>query len=403
MWALRAAGVEVEELFDFWYDVEIHERKKLPAELTGYYFRDDPSVPLRVKVLVFEPHTHLEVDVAGAAVGRKIKATLDHYSVENDGKAVADREHKQLWREINKVLERDKLSYDKLQRGEGILTRRAIESLMKLCDTVDPIRQGSISDLFTGHWVAKPDRAFTAAWLIKQFERERDPFEQIGMRLWDIAVPAVADDLIRLLKDRHYGDRRGPIALALARTKDPRSADVIASVLDDEHMTRWALQALGKLASKGAAKHVEQIRKHLRHPDSDVRREAKKTLKKLGVEADAPPPPEPVHLVSNRKAIPRGLEEWSQNLDMDDVVPTLQRLSKCIDAGFAETEIAEVTAVIEEMKHDQTKAFRFPVTARGKKSDVFIEIFMDDIDSPDLAIYAGANVIRQFEKLAPEP
>src|SRR6476620_8774104 len=96
LWELRAAGVEVEDLFDFWYDVDIKGRRKLPAELPGEYFRAEPPVPVRVKVLAFKPHTHLQIDVADAAIGRKIKTALDHYSVENDGQAVAELEHKQL-------------------------------------------------------------------------------------------------------------------------------------------------------------------------------------------------------------------------------------------------------------------------------------------------------------------
>ena len=401
LWQLRAAGVDVPRLFDFWFDVTIKRKEKLPAELPGEYFRADPPVGLSVTILKFDKQTQLAVEIDDAAAGKKIRERLRHYSVENDGAAVAEREHKQLWAAIDKILRRDQLSYDKLQRREGVLTRRAMEGLMELAAEVEPIRRQSICDLFTDAWIAKADRAFAATWLIEQFEEERDPDEQIGVRLWELAVPAIADDLIRLLRDRRYRDRRGPIALALAKTKDPRAADVIGSVLDEEGVTRWALEALGKLKDR-AAKHVEPIRKQLRHADNDVRREAKKTLKKLGFPADAPPPP-PVHLVKNRKTIPKVLEEWSQNLDMDDVVPTLQRLTKCVESGFGEAEIAEVAAVVEEMKAEQTRAFRFPVTADGSKGEVWVTVFMDDIDAPDLAIFGDAKIIKKFDALSPEP
>jgi hypothetical protein len=55
------------------------------------------------------------------------------------------------------------------------------------------------------------------------------------------------------------------------------------------------------------------------------------------------------------------------------------------------------------MKPDQTKAFRFPVQAGGSDREVWIIIFMDDIDAPDLAIHASADIIQEFEKLSPEP
>jgi hypothetical protein len=272
---------------------------------------------------------------------------------------------------------------------------------MELAASAEPLRRQSICAQLTDTWVARPDREFTAKWLIEQFEQERDPDEQIGMRLWDLAVPAIADDLVRLLKDRRYRERRGPLALALAKTRDRRAADVISSVLDEEGMACWALESLGKLKER-ARPHAGQIRKLLRHRDSDVRRAAKKTLKKLGVSAEEPLPPPPTHLVKNRKSIPKGLEEWSQNLDMDDVEATLRRLTKCVDAGFGKTEIAEVTAIVEEMEPEQTRAFRFPVTAGGgKPGEVWVVIFMDDVDAPDLAIYAAVGVIKKYEKLVP--
>jgi hypothetical protein len=55
------------------------------------------------------------------------------------------------------------------------------------------------------------------------------------------------------------------------------------------------------------------------------------------------------------------------------------------------------------MKPDQTKAFRFPVKAGGRDHEIWVVIFMDDIDAPDLAIHAGSDVIQRFEKLSPEP
>ena len=42
--------------------------------------------------------------------------------------------------------------------------------------------------------------------------------------------PASLDATIRLLENRRYGDHRGPLCLALAKTKDARAAGVIASV-----------------------------------------------------------------------------------------------------------------------------------------------------------------------------
>ena len=129
--------------------------------------------------------------------------------------------------------------------------------------------------------------------------------------------------------------------------------------------------------------HIPKIRKYLRDPSNDVRRQAKKTLQKLGVAVEAPPTPR--HLVKNRRSYPKSLQEWSSNLDMDDLVPTLKKLARCIDKGFGESEIAEVAAVAEDTPVEQTRTFRFPVRSRDRTGDLWIELFMDDTDAPDVA------------------
>ena len=136
-------------------------------------------------------------------------------------------------------------------------------------------------------------------------------------------------------------------------------------------MAPFCLDALGK--TRGAEKYIPQIQKFL----SDARRAAKKLLKKLGAPVEIPPAP--VHLVKGNPAVPKGLEEWSTNLDMDDLAPTLQKLAARVEQGFGQTEIAEVIAVAEEMKVNQTKISRFPIKTGGDKGEVWISVFMDDI------------------------
>src|SRR5207247_2276994 len=149
-------------------------------------------------------------------------------------------------------------------------------------------------------------------------------------------------------------------------------------------MGLFCMEALSKLP--GAINHADKIKKFLRHSDGDFRRAARKLLNKLGVKTEIPPAPPPVHLFKG--SIPRGLEEWSTNLDMDELAPNLQRLAQAVDKGFGQREMAEVASVAEGMHHDQTRTFKFPISAAGQKADLFIEILIDDIDSPDLAFYS---------------
>jgi hypothetical protein len=151
------------------------------------------------------------------------------------------------------------------------------------------------------------------------------------------------------------------------------------------------LQALAKLK---ATRHAGAIRRCLRHADPDVRREANKALKKLGLADELPPPP--VHLVKGRARIRKGLAEWSQNLDLDELRPTLAKLSQCVDKGFGPDEVAEVVGVVEAMRPEQTKTFCFPVGTGKKRRELWLSVFMDDVDSPDLAVYADGDVIARL-------
>jgi len=420
VWALRAAGVEVEGLSDLSMKV-IQGKAKLPATVKGRHHVSNPPVEVAVTVLDFgqagevdvsydrkgnivvkrKPMegsaAHMQIEIADEKIARAVKKTLNYYSFENDGDGIFWEENKALWAKIVKVLQRDKLSYDKLQRDECVLTRRAIEGLMELCEKTDPIRRDDIYGFFNDNWVPKSERVFVVQWLIKRFEQDYIWDDQLGMRIWDNSVPAIAEDLIRLIENREYDHHRGPLCPALAKTKHARAADVIASVMNERWMGFFALEGLGKLPD--AKKHVEKIKRLLRDSDGEIRRAAKKLLKKLGFEVEPAPPA--VHLISSKGKIPKGLEEWSTNLDMDDLRPTLQKLSTCIARGFGDEEIREVCGVAEEMHHNQTRALKFSITADRQQTDLLIEIFMDDIDSPNLAIYSTPTVIERLEALTP--
>src|SRR5262249_13161894 len=144
-----------------------------------------------------------------------------------------------------------------------------------------------IHGLFDGDAVAKNERPFVARWLLKRFETDPESDDQLGMRIWENATPELAEDLVRLIEDRRYDHHRGPLCQALAKVKHPRAADVIASVMDEKWMALFCLDALGK--TRGAEKHIPKIQKFLRDPDGDVRRAAKKLLKKLGAPVEIPP------------------------------------------------------------------------------------------------------------------
>jgi len=415
IWALRRASLDTEALCQLSLDRYEKKTASFPATVQSRYLHLDKTIPVSITVFGFgvreridrsldengkivikrgtEPKipTHVRIEIADDDVGQEILQFLDRYSLENDGEGIFWRDHCALYERINDTLKPEALSVAALQRA--VLTRPAIEAVMQLGEKVERYQWGDIHHLFGGNAVPKKERSFVAPWLLKRFEADPESDDQLGMRIWDNAVPEVAEDLIRLIEDRRYGHHRAPLCQALAKTKHPRAADVIVSVIDEKWMAQMCLDALGK--TRGAEKHIPKIQKFLRHADSDVRREAKKLLKKLGAPVEIPPPP--VHLVKGKRHVPKGLEEWSANLDMDDLAPTLQKLAAPVEEGFAQTEIAEVIGVAEEMELNQTKAFRFPIKTEGTNSELWIVIFMDDINSPDLDIHADARVVQKLD------
>ena len=395
---LRCAGMETDAYHERYMDVIIKD-SPVPFTVELPYFLSGDGVNISVTMIEKGKNVRLRIAAPEKSIERKIQQYMQRYSAENDGQAVADREHAALWKQIKAILAREGLTYEKVNRGEQKLNGRAIEGLIKLAAQVERQQRASICDIFANGHVERANQEFAVRWLIKQFIENPDPFErdQISLRIWENTVPKIADELIELLENRKFGSTRSALCMALAKTKHPRAADVIASVTQEDGMAWAALQGLRKLNAK---QHVESVRKCLRHPDSDVKREAKKTLAKFGFPVETPPLP--VHLVKKRSLLPKGLEEWSQNLDFDDLEPLLKKLVNCIDSGFKHTEIAEVTAVAENMKPDQTRAFCFPITFDRKPQELWLVIFMDDIDSPDLQVHACKGLIERFEKIASE-
>lgn len=45
----------------------------------------------------------------------------------------------------------------------------------------------------------------------------------------------------------------------------------------------------------------------------------------------------------------------------------------------------------------ETKTFRFRVTRRKKPSELWVTVFMDDLDSPDVALHGDDALIREFD------
>lgn len=395
VYLLRCAGLHTGDYHDRMMDVVIN-RAKIPFEVRLAYFLSDPPATVTVVRLSSARDARLRITAPTAKIERDLRGYLERYSTENGGEAVAEREHAALWNEIESILAREQLSSQAVSSGQVLLNRRASETLIDLAARTERTRRSNIIDLFANGKVVRDARDLVARWLIDQFTANPDPFErgQLALRIWENTIPAIGDDLIEIIHNRNFGESRAGLLMALARTKNPRAADVIAAVLHEDGMPWAGLQALAKLK---AIHHIDMVRPLLRHRDADVRREAKKTLKKLGFPVLTTPLP--VHLVKGKRKPSSALKEWSANLDLDGLEPILKKLAGCVDRGFGPNEIAEVVAVVEEMPVEQTRAFRFPITAASTPGELWLSLFMDDIDAPDLEIRASPALINNLTGL----
>lgn len=377
----------------------------LPKPVTCPCSLKGKPTPVRMTVFSTRPWARIQFDIADDELAKEIRQKLLKYSTEDKkGNVYKDWNTRQI---SNQILARDGLSMNDIQCRKGVMSRDCLEALMRHYEETEPRFRYDICWLFTRDAVPKTEQVRVAKWLVNHLAQTKtfDDGDRIQEQLYNhLVAPQIADDLIRLLTDRSFKGRSGFLLEVLAKTKDRRVLDVAATLLDEDTITErddyLANTALAIIGRRKATQHIERVRKFLKHRSPEIRRDAKKTMKLLGQPVDNPP--QPIHLVKSRRLLPKGLEEWSANLDLNDLEPTLQALSKCVESGFGAKEIAEVAGVVEDIKPDQTKAFCFPVVAKKQKQEVWLVIFMDDVDSPDLEVHAGARLIETFSKSLPQ-
>jgi len=353
------------------------------------YLKSDYPVRVHVQVVEYGLPTTLRVQVSDGRYGREIRKTLEALAEKDKKNVESERRHTTLWGGIGGILAKEDKTLEDVESGKKKLSSGGLTRLIALAKNLEPEHRNNLHSACL--WVSKGDQERAVRWLIEEFKRPKAD-DQLGVRIWEMAMPVVADDLIELIRNRKYGEERGPICLALAKTRNKQAAGVIASVLAERGVTRWAIQALGMLKAR---EQGAKVRRYLKDKNPDVRREAKKTLRKMGMPVEIPPPP--VHLVKLSRKLPRELEEWSAGVEVDDVRKILGEVGKLVK-GFGKAEIAEVVGVAEEMEVEQTRAFRFRVKRNGKAEELWVTLYMDDIDSPDLAIFASAEVVARLEK-----
>ena len=90
--------------------------------------------------------------------------------------------------------------------------------------------------------------------------------------------------------------------------------------------------------------------------------------------------------------------ETSMNFDQSEVGPFLIRLAENPRFTLPRDFTSEITEAIPKLTVENTRRWRVDGDFDGAAMRLEIEVFMDDIDAPDLYFFSAPGVIAEIEK-----
>lgn len=90
--------------------------------------------------------------------------------------------------------------------------------------------------------------------------------------------------------------------------------------------------------------------------------------------------------------------ETSMNFDSIEVGPFLTRLSDHARFDLPRDFASAIVDALPELVVDQTRRWRIDGDFDGSPMLLEIEVFMDDIDAPDLSFFSSAEVIAEIDQ-----
>jgi len=97
-----------------------------------------------------------------------------------------------------------------------------------------------------------------------------------------------------------------------------------------------------------------------------------------------------------------GFEEASTYFESDQVPGFLSQVSALVDSGFGEAETGEVLNLVETIEIDHKESLIFPIEYSGDETELQVEVFIDDVDTPRLAFFAVPDLAREILVLIEE-
>lgn len=92
------------------------------------------------------------------------------------------------------------------------------------------------------------------------------------------------------------------------------------------------------------------------------------------------------------------LQEASMNFDLPQVGPFLEGVAAIIDAGFSVEDAKRLADKIADLPVEEEMTAEYTVTFRGAEMPLRIEVFMDDVDAPDLSLFAPSPLADAIDQ-----
>jgi hypothetical protein len=92
------------------------------------------------------------------------------------------------------------------------------------------------------------------------------------------------------------------------------------------------------------------------------------------------------------------LEETSMSFDLENVEPFLVTVAARLDSGFSAEDAAKLAGEIAALPVDGELTRHYTVTFQGGEMPLKVEIFMDDVEAPDLYLFAPESLVEAIEE-----
>lgn len=166
---------------------------------------------------------------------------------------------------LNEAVRKESVSLDDIRDGKRAIDAEIAQSLREFyLSSYDRVIHEEIAGLLVKPVEEKAVRLELARFVLSQFPIPAKRVQRVTLcqALENLAEPELAADIATMALDPQYESLRGRLCMALARTKAPSAAALVARILEegDDETKVWALEALGELKATAHAAEIEKFR-----------------------------------------------------------------------------------------------------------------------------------------------